>query len=55
MNDLSNGVSSTCKAFADEISLFYFVNDKHISRDELNSELKKVSDWKIKFNPDPVT
>ena len=57
INDLSDGLSSACKTFADDTSLFSFVHDKHVSRDELNSDLKKIIDlafqWKIKFNPDP--
>ena len=36
---------------------FFFVHEKYVSRDELNSDLKKISDWalqwKMKFNPDP--
>ena len=35
---------------------FLLVHDKYVSRDELNSGLKKISDWalqwKIKFYPD---
>ena len=43
--------------FPNDTSLFSFVHDKYVSRDELNSYLKKISDlavqWKMKFNPDP--
>ena len=57
INDLSDGLSTACKTFADDTSSFSFVHDKHVSRDELNSDLKKIIDlafqWKIKFNPDP--
>ena len=57
INDLSDGFSSTCKIFADDRSIFSFVDDKYVSCDELNSDLKKISDWalqwKMKFNPDP--
>ena len=57
INDLSDGLSSTCKIFAVDTSLFSFVHDKYVSRDELNNDLKKKSDWalqwKMKFNPDP--
>ena len=56
INDLSDGLSSTCKIFADTF-LFSFVHDKYVSRDELNSDLKRISNWalqwKMKFNPDP--
>ena len=43
--------------FADDTSLFFFVHEKYVSCDELNSDLKKISDWalqwKMKFNQDP--
>ena len=55
-NDLNDGLSSTCKIFADDTFLFSFVHDKYVSH-ELNSELKKINNWalqwKKKFNPDP--
>ena len=42
------------KIFADDTSLFSFAHDKYVSLDELNSDLKKISDWvlqwKMKFN-----
>ena len=41
INDLSDGLSSTCKTFSDDKSLFSFVHDMYVSRDELNSDLKK--------------
>ena len=57
INDLSNGLSSTCKIFADGASSFFFVHDKYVSRDELNSDRKKISDWALqwtfKLNPNP--
>ena len=41
--------------FADDILLLSFVHDKYVSRDELNSDLRKMSDWafqwKMKFYP----
>ena len=36
INNLSDALSSTCKIFADDTSLFFFVHDKYVSRDELN-------------------
>ena len=40
-----------------DTSLFCFVHDTYVSRDELNSDLKKIGDWafqwKMQFNPDP--
>ena len=57
INDLSDGLISTCKIFTYNTSLFSFAHDKYVSRDELNSDLKKINDWplqwKMKFNPDP--
>ena len=57
INDLSDCLSSICKIFADDTSLFSFANDKYVLRDELNSDLKKIGDWAVqwetKFNPDP--
>ena len=41
INYLSDGLSSTCNIFSDDRSLFSFVHDKYISRDELNGDLKK--------------
>ena len=50
-------IQSTCKAFADDISLFSRVFNKDTSQDELNNDLQKASDWafqwKMQFNPDP--
>ena len=42
INHLSSGLSSTCKIFADDTSLFSFVHDKYVSRDELKNDLKKI-------------
>ena len=39
INGLSDGLSFTCKNFADDT--FFFVHDKHLSRDELTNNLKK--------------
>ena len=58
INDLPNNIRSTCKSFADDISLFSHDLDKDTSQDELNYDLQKVSDlrfqWKMQFNPDPT-
>ena len=57
INDLPNGLSSNCKLFADNKSLFFVVHDVIISSFELNSHLAKISKWafkwKMSFNPDP--
>ena len=41
INDLSDGLISTCKIFTYNTALFSFAHDKYVSRDELNSDLKK--------------
>ena len=57
VNDLPTGLTSMCKIFADDTSLFSKVNDKSNSNTQLNSDLEKVSkwtfQWKMSFNPDP--
>ena len=57
INDLSAGLSSNDKLFADNTSLFSVTHDKNVSANGLNSDLKKVNkwayQWKISFNPDP--
>ena len=56
INDLPDGLSSNCKLFADDTSLFSVVHDATISSSELNSDLANISEWafkwKINFNPD---
>ena len=56
INDLPEGLSSNAKLFADETSLFSVVHDINTYAIELNSDLKKISDWafqwEITFNPD---
>ena len=34
INDLSDVLTSACKIFADDTSLFFFVHDKYVSRDK---------------------
>ena len=57
INELPDGLSSNCKLFADDTSLFSVVHDVTISSSELNSDLAKISEWafkwKMSFNPDP--
>ena len=57
INDLPAGLTSMCKIFADDTSLFSKVNDKSNSNVQLNSDLAKISkwalQWKMSFNPDP--
>ena len=56
INDLVENVSSDAKLFADDTSLFTVVYDEGISADQLNRDLKVISDWayqwKMQFNPD---
>ena len=43
INDLSSGLSSKPKLFADDISIFNVAHDINTSANELNNYLKKVS------------
>ena len=56
INDVSNNLSSTAKAFADNTSLSSVVNDINLSEFHIYSDLKKISEWadqwKMSFNPD---
>ena len=58
INDLSDDLSSNPKLFADDTSLFSVVHDKNTSANELNNDLRKISNWayqwKMSFNPDPL-
>ena len=57
INDISEGIKSICKIFTDDTSLFSIVKKKQLSQNNLNSDLKKISEWahqwKMFFNPDP--
>ena len=48
INDLPDGLSSNCKLFADDMSLFSIVHDLTISSSELYSDLAKISEWAFK-------
>ena len=56
INNLSNNLSSNCKLFADDTSLFSIVNNIHTSATTLSQDLKAITNWafqwKIIFNPD---
>ena len=56
INDLSGDLSSKAKLFTDDASLFNVAHDINTSTNELNNNLKKVSNWafqrKMSFNPD---
>ena len=57
INDLFDGISSMCKIFVDDTSLFSKVLDVNKSVIELNADLEKINQWayqwKMQFNPDP--
>ena len=45
INDLSTGLSSNPKLFADDTSLFSVVHDRTTSANELNNDLLKIKSW----------
>ena len=57
INDLPDGITSICKIFADDTSLFSKVLDVNESTKKLNFDLEKISawtfQWKMQLNPDP--
>ena len=56
INDLPDGLTSLCKIFADDTSLFSKVHNINKSANELNGDLEKISQWvyqwKMQFNSD---
>ena len=56
ISDLSEGLNSEVKLFADDTSLFSIVNCVNTSASTLNSDLLKIQDWasqwKMPFNLD---
>ena len=56
INDLSNGLKSNPKLFADGTSLFSVIHDVNSSQIDLNEDLDKINNWvyqwKMSFNPD---
>ena len=57
INDLTDGISSIVKLFADDTLLFSTVQNKNSSASQLSNDVDKISDWaytrKMSFNPDP--
>ena len=45
INDLSDGLTSNPKLFADDASLFSVVQNINSTANDLNSDLMKISDW----------
>ena len=58
INDLPDEITSSCKIFADDTSLFSKIENKSYSNFQLNKDLETISkwafQWKMLFNPDPV-
>ena len=56
INDLADDISSDAKLFADETSLFSVIYNEITSANQLNRDLKIISEWayqwKMQFNPD---
>ena len=56
INHLSNNLNSNPKLFANDISLYSVINDKHLSANKLNQDLNRMNYWafegKMSFNPD---
>ena len=58
INDLSEGLSTNAKLFADNASLFSVIHDSQISADVLKKDLEMIHNWafqwKMTFNPGPT-
>ena len=58
INDLSEGLSTNAKLFADDTSLFTVIHDSQTSVNALSKDLEMIHNWpfrwKMKFNPDPT-
>ena len=56
INDLTEGLSTNAKLFADDTSLFSVIHDIQTSANTLNKDLERISkwatQWKMSFNPD---
>ena len=56
INDLPNNLISNVNFFADDGSISSIVNDINVSTEEVNDDLKRISEWayqwKMMFNPD---
>ena len=58
MNDLSKGLSTNAKLFADDTSLLSIIHHSQTSANVLNKALEIIHNWafkwKMNFNPDPT-
>ena len=56
INDFPKNFISNVKLFADDTSIFWIVNDVNVSTEEINNDLKRISEWayqwKMMFNLD---
>ena len=56
INHLADDLGSHAKLFADDTSLFTVVYDETVAADQLNRDLKVITDWayqwKMQFNSD---
>ena len=49
INNLSDGLKSECKVFADAISLFSVAHDTNTSASDFNEDLEKIGNWAFKW------
>ena len=49
INDLPNDLSSNCKLFADDTSLFSVVNNIHTSATTLSQDLNAITNWTFQW------
>ena len=58
INDLSEGLTTNAKLFADDTSLFSVVHYNQTSANDLNKDLEIINNWafqwKMNFNRDPT-
>ena len=57
INDLTEGLTTNVKLFADDTSLFFVIHDTQLSANDLNKDLiinNWAFLWKTNFNPDPT-
>ena len=45
INDLSDGLTTNARLFADDVSLFSVVDNINLSATNLNSDLSKINAW----------
>ena len=57
INDITDGLETDVKLFADDTSIFSIVTDINQPARLINSDLSKIEQWafqwKMSFNPDP--